>query len=98
FDRIKECVSRTTNVSETFHKTINHNSGMASPNLARFCNLLCDAEENARVQLLQIEADKWLILFMFDLKKEYTLNQLVKNFEKLKIESYLALLETQCLL
>ncbi|KAF7670575.1 hypothetical protein CDIK_4560 [Cucumispora dikerogammari] len=58
FDRIKECVARTTNVSETFHKTINHNSGMTPPNLARFCNLLWDAEENARVQLLQIEAVK----------------------------------------
>ncbi|KAG0425952.1 hypothetical protein DMUE_6004, partial [Dictyocoela muelleri] len=79
--RILLGLPRTINVAESFHRDLNQSTMIKHPNLARFCEILCDKEEKTRIIISQVKNGSNIFIPNIDHKKEYKLKILAKNID-----------------
>ena len=93
YERIIKNLPRTTNIIEAWHRGLNQESIIAHPNIARFHELICKEEERTRYRIIQTFAGKNIEIPNNDLKKEYKLQIIIKNYELFTSDGFSIALE-----
>ncbi len=91
--RVVNEIPRTTNSLEGWHRQLNNSFNHPHPNFAAFVNVLCREEQRIFFRLTQIKNGNYIDVVCTNLKKEYELKLVCKNFKEFKIECFFKLID-----